>query len=103
CGTVLARRFGLSTAQQRMLVACGAGAGFAAVYNVPLGGALLTAEVLVGSVRLPVVLPALGCSSVAALVAWIALPAQPTYTTIPSYGFHPSELGWAVLAGPLIG
>lgn len=28
-----------------MLVACAAGASFAAVYNVPLGGALLTAEV----------------------------------------------------------
>src|SRR6202043_638579 len=32
--------------QRRLLVACGAGAGMAAVYNVPLGGALFALEVL---------------------------------------------------------
>ncbi|MEA2145300.1 MAG: hypothetical protein QOG59_887, partial [Solirubrobacteraceae bacterium] len=35
--------------QRRLLVAAGAGAGFAAVYNVPLGGALLAMEVFLGS------------------------------------------------------
>jgi H+/Cl- antiporter ClcA len=94
---------GLTTPQCRLLVACGAGAGLACVYNVPLGGALFTAEVLLGAVRLPVMLPALACSSVATLVAWVALPDEPTYRTIPAYAFHPAELGWALLAGPLIG
>ena len=103
CGDLLARWSGLTVAQRRMLVACGAGAGFAAVYNVPLGGALLTAEVLLGTVRLPVVLPALACSSVAALTAWVFLPTGPTYTTVPAYGYAPAELLWALLAGPLIG
>ena len=103
CGNLLARWSGLTAAQRRMLVACGAGAGFAAVYNVPLGGALLTAEVLLGTVRLPVVLPALACSSVAALTAWVFLPTGPTYTTVPAYGYAPAELFWALLAGPLIG
>ena len=32
--------------QRRLLVASGAGAGFAAVYNVPLGGTLLALEVM---------------------------------------------------------
>jgi len=41
-------------------VACGGGAGLAAVYNVPLGGAIFTAEVLLGSFALPTVLPGLG-------------------------------------------
>src|SRR6185437_15955834 len=36
-GTLLAERARLSPPQQRLLVACGAGAGLAAVYNVPLG------------------------------------------------------------------
>src|ERR1700761_3182294 len=38
----------LSVGQRRLLVACGGGAGLAAVYNVPLAGALFTAEVMVG-------------------------------------------------------
>jgi H+/Cl- antiporter ClcA len=51
-GSVVGRWTGLSTAQLRLLVACGGGAGFAAVYNVPLGGALFTAEILLGSLCL---------------------------------------------------
>ena len=49
--------------QRRLLVASGAGAGFAAVYNVPLGGALLALEVFLGTLVLPLVLPALLMSS----------------------------------------
>ena len=66
--------------QRRLLVACGAGAGMAAVYNVPLGGALFALEVLLGTLTLPLVLPALATSLIATGVAWIALPARPTYT-----------------------
>jgi len=103
CGSVLARSSGLTVAQRRLLVACGAGAGLAAVYNVPLGGALFTAEVLYGTVRLPVILPALACSSVATLVAWVYLPTTATYPGVPDFGFHPAIMVWAVLAGPVIG
>ena len=38
-GSVLAGWGGLSAQQRRLLVACGGGAGLAAVYNVPLAGA----------------------------------------------------------------
>ena len=103
CGSLLARWSGLTVAQRRLLVACGAGAGLAAVYNVPLGGALFTAEVLCGTVRLPVMLPALACSWVATLVAWVYLPSRATYPHVPDYPFHPSVLVWALLVGPLIG
>ena len=51
--------------QRRLLVACGAGAGMAAVYNVPLGGALFALEVLLGTLTLPLVLPALATSLIA--------------------------------------
>ena len=103
CGSVLSGWLGLPASPRRLLVACGAGAGFAAVYNVPLGGALLTVEVLLGAVRLPVVLPALACSSVATLTAWVYLPVQPTYLTVAAFAFHPPELVWALLVGPLLG
>ena len=88
--------------QRRLLVACGAGAGFAAVYNVPLGGALFALEVLLGTVALPLVLPALATSVIATAVAWIALGTKPTYT-LPHFGLHPAQMVWALLAGPIIG
>jgi len=46
-------------------VACGAGAGLAAVYNVPLSGALFTLEVLLCSARPRHVVPAALSSAVA--------------------------------------
>ncbi len=88
--------------QRRLLVASGAGAGFAAVYNVPLGGALFALEVLLGSVSLPLVLPALATSVIATAVGWITLGTSPTYR-LPTYAVHPEQLAWAVVVGPIIG
>jgi len=102
-GSLLARWARLTPAQRQLLVACGGGAGMAAIYNVPLGGALLTAEVLYGSLALPVVLPALLCSAIATGVSWIFVPAHSTYPGIPSYHVHGSQLVWVLIAGPLIG
>jgi chloride channel protein, CIC family len=89
--------------QRRLLVACGGGAGLAAVYNVPLGGALFTAEILCGSISLPVMLPALACSWIATTTAWIYLPTHATYLDIPQYRFTGTLLIWALLVGPVIG
>jgi len=102
-GNLLSEWGKLSPAQQRLLVACGGGSGLACVYNVPLGGALFTAEVLIGSVTLPTVLPALACSSIATMTAWILLPQHATYLNIPSYALHPQLVVWALLVGPIVG
>jgi CIC family chloride channel protein len=88
--------------QRRLLVASGAGAGMAAVYNVPLGGALFALEVLLGTLALPLVLPALVTSVIATAVAWITLGTNPTYS-VPNYGVHASQLVWAALMGPIAG
>ncbi|MGX7677463.1 chloride channel protein [Jatrophihabitans sp. DSM 45814] len=102
-GSIFAGRVGLSSAQRRLLVACGGGAGLAAVYNVPLGGALFTAEVLCGSITLPTVLPALACSSVATLTGWLYLPTTPTYSDIPTYHSSGRIVVWSLLIGPVVG
>lgn len=98
----LCRWAGLSAAESRLLVACGAGAGMAAVYNVPLGGALFTLEVLLGSLTLPLVLPALATAFTATAVSWLFLPNLPTYA-IPSYPTTDMQTVWAVVFGPLAG
>jgi CIC family chloride channel protein len=102
-GSVLAHRMRLTPAQRRLLVACGGGAGLAAVYNVPLGGALFAAEVLLGAVNLPVVLPALLCSAIATAVSWVYLPQHATYPDIATFHLAARLVVWALLAGPVIG
>jgi chloride channel protein, CIC family len=102
-GSLMSRWLKLSPAQRRLLVACGGGAGLAAVYNVPLGGALFTAEVLLGSFALPTVLPALACSVIATSVAWVYLPSGATYADIPGYHLSGSIMVWSLPAGLVIG
>jgi len=102
-GGLLGRWFGLSAAQQRLLIAGGGGAGLACVYNVPLGGAFFTAEILCGSVSVATMLPALACCGVATITAWVYLPNQATYLNVPGYHVSAALLVWALLAGPLIG
>lgn len=102
-GSVVSRYLRLSTAQRRLLTACGAGAGLAAVYNVPLGGAFFTIEVMLGSAALPSVLPAVACSAIATCTAWLYLPSAATYVGVPNYQFSASILVWSLIVGPLIG
>ena len=101
-GAAIASRLGtwrnFSPGHLRLLVACGAGAGVAAVYNVPLGGALFACEVLLGGISLPAVVPALLVSFTATCVSWIALPNQSTYAALP----HPVTAA-LVLGAAIIG
>jgi len=73
----LSDRARLSDEQRKLLVACGAGAGMAAAYGVPLGGALFAVEVLRGVLALRLVLPALLASAIATAVSWLVLPNAP--------------------------
>ena len=93
---------GLPDDKRRLLVACGAGAGFAAAYGVPLGGALFALEVLHGELAPRFVLPALLTSVIATGVSWLFLPNAPTYL-IPAYPGSLSVAMWALLAGPVAG
>jgi H+/Cl- antiporter ClcA len=99
---LLSDRNKLSDEQRRLLVACGAGAGMAAAYGVPLGGALFALEVMRGVLALRLVLPALLTSLIATGVSWIALPDAPTYI-IPAFASSASAVTWALFAGPIAG
>lgn len=92
----------LSPEQRHLLVACGAGAGMAAAYNVPLGGALFAVEVLLGTMSLTNVLAAVITSFVAVTVSWLFLPNEPTFH-VAQLSMTPSLLVWAAVAGPILG
>ncbi len=105
-GAVFANLFSdkgrLSDEQRRLLVACGAGAGMAAAYGVPLGGALFALEVLRGMLALRLILPALLTSLIATIISWLVLPNTPTYH-IPAFSNSADALGWALIIGPIAG
>jgi H+/Cl- antiporter ClcA len=98
----LARAARLSDAETRLLVACGAGAGLAAVYNVPLGGGVFALEVLLETVSASAVIPALATSVIAAQVAWIGLGNETLYE-VHTYVTSGSLVAWSIAAGPVFG
>jgi chloride channel protein, CIC family len=102
-GAWISERCRLPEEQHALLIACGAGAGVGAVYNVPFAGALFAAELYFGSISLGTVVPALLTAAIASAVGWITLPMGPIYH-LPQVGYpSPSLLAWALVVGPLIG
>ena len=99
---VVTRRAGLTERETKILVACGAAAGLAAVYDVPLGGALFAVEVLLGELTLATALPAFATSAIAAVVARLAIPDEVLYH-VPAMHMSPSLLVWALVVGPVLG
>ena len=100
--TKLSARANLTPEYARIMIACGAGAGLAAVYNVPLGGTLFTLEVLLGTFSLPASMAALGTCVIATLVAWLGLGHGLQYS-LPPIAVSPSFIVWSLLVGPMIG
>jgi H+/Cl- antiporter ClcA len=100
--TKLSARANLTPECTRIMIACGAGAGLAAVYNVPLGGTLFTLEVLLGTFSLPSSVAALATCLIATLVAWLGLGHGLQYS-VPPLPISRSIIVWSLLVGPVIG
>ena len=101
-GGLLARWGRLPACQRRLLAACGAGAGIAAVYDVPFGGALFALEVLLGSLALPLVAPAFLATLTATATYWLFFPDEPTYH-VPAMPLTAGLAVFAILAAPVAG
>jgi CIC family chloride channel protein len=99
-----------SSDQRLALVACGAGAGLASIYNVPVGGAFFALECVWGLARLRtqpteaavMVIAAFATSYLATAVAWIAVPDRPIYP-VAAWNIDASLMAFAMLGGPLFG
>ena len=102
-GSWLASRLGVDEERGRVLVACGAAAGIAAAYDVPLGGALFGLEVLLGSFALELLGPIVVACVVATAVSRI-LPGAHLAYHIPKYELlHPRQLLPALVLAPVLG
>jgi CIC family chloride channel protein len=109
-GSMAAERMRLPDDTRRVLVACGAGAGLAAIYNVPFGGACFALEVVLGltmvarmrSAAVGIVLSAVASAWLATVVARVAVPDRPTYT-LERDTWNATLLLFALFIGPLLG
>jgi CIC family chloride channel protein len=90
----LGSRLGVAPHRLKILVGCGAAAGLAAAYNIPIGGALFAMEVILGNFALEIFGPIVASSVISTLLARWARGDQPRYAA-PGY-----ELvsGWELLA-----
>lgn len=98
----LSAKAGLSPEESKIMLACGAGAGLAAVYNVPLGGAVFVLEVLLCTFNWTILLPALTSSAIAVLVSWWGLGNESIYQ-LPEFTLNASLIIWSILASPVLG
>ena len=98
----ISRAARLSPRESRILIACGAGAGLAAVYNVPFGGALFAVEVLLAEVSFAAAVPAFATAAIAAAVARLVVPADPMYA-LPPVQVSAQLVVWSIVVGPVIG
>jgi CIC family chloride channel protein len=99
----LGRRANVDADQLKLLVACGASAGMAAVYNTPIGGSLFGLEVFLGGLALELYGPIIFASVTATLISRTLLEDHPSYVIPPYRLNHPSELPLYLLLGVLVG
>ncbi len=85
------KRSSLSALQRRVLLGSAAGAGLAAVYNVPAAGTLFALGIVLHSWRPLAVLVAVATSSIATVTAW------PLSHGHPSFVWPDTEYTWKVL------
>ena len=90
-----ADRLGLTPEDRRIIVACGAGAGLAAVYSIPLSGAIYTLEILLVS-------RALITSGIAVLIS-TGFTRPAFFYTVPTLTPSLSLTVFGTLMGPVLG
>lgn len=98
----VSEKAGLSIKETKIMIACGAGAGLAAVYNVPLGGAVFTMEVLFCTYSWSILVPALITSAIATLISWSGLGIESIYH-VADLKLSTSIMAWSILTSPIFG
>ena len=88
----LGRRLRLSTPRLRLIVACGAAAGIAAVYNVTITGALFVAEILLGSIAMESLGPLLVAAVTSSMMSRYVGGAEAYFSSPPFQLASPFEL-----------
>lgn len=105
-GSFLARSLDLSPSDGRIAVAAGIGSGIGSIFGAPLGGALLSAEIVYrDDIEVEAVIPAMISSIIGYAVSSAFLGFQPMFgfATQGQRFFDPAQLGWFALIGVVSG
>jgi chloride channel protein, CIC family len=90
-GSNTGKFFSLSPYEKTVLIAAGASAGIAAVFNSPIAGVLFSLEILIGEITIPTFIPLLIASAIGTLISEVLYSGQL---------FHLATSGWMVAALP---
>jgi CIC family chloride channel protein len=90
-GSNTGKFFNLSAYEKTVLIAAGASAGIAAVFNSPIAGVLFSLEVLIGEITIPTLIPLLIASATGVVVSKALYSGQL---------FHLATDGWSMHALP---
>ncbi|MFX0171190.1 MAG: chloride channel protein [Candidatus Hodarchaeota archaeon] len=93
-GSYLGQRYHCTPAEANILIAAGAGAGIAAVFNAPLGGTLFSLEILLATISLHTAVPIAIACIVAVSVNFLILGNLLSVFHIPAYSI---ETFWELL------
>lgn len=102
-GSNLARIFGLSPRDMKILLGCGAAAGIAGIFKSPVGGFLFTLEVLRMQLATVSVMAVMTATVTAALVAYMLSGFTLDFPGIQAPSFAPGLTGWFFILGVFIG
>lgn len=86
-------RLGVGPHRLKILIGCGAAAGLASAYNVPIGGALFAMEVILGNFALEIFGPIVVSSVISTLISRAFAGNTPLYAA-PGYAL---ASGWEIL------
>ncbi|WDF76086.1 chloride channel protein [Mucilaginibacter sp. KACC 22773] len=90
-GSNVGKFFKLTPYEKTVLLAAGASAGIAAVFNSPIAGVLFSLEILIGEITIPTFIPLLIASATGVVVSKLLYSGQL---------FHLVTEGWVVMAIP---
>jgi len=98
-GSAVGRTLGFTRRELSVLLAAGAGAGIAASFNTPIGGAIFALEIILREFELKVFSPIFLASVTATLVARGVMGKAAMLDRVP----YQLESGWEILAYALLG
>lgn len=103
-GSFLGRHYKCNPAETNVLIAAGAGAGIASVFNAPLGGSLFAIEVLLSTISLHTAVPIVIACIVAVTLNFLVLGETSSVFSIPVYRIEsPFEIILVLILGFSIG
>ncbi|HEV2467725.1 MAG TPA: chloride channel protein [Candidatus Sulfotelmatobacter sp.] len=100
-GSIIGQMIPSSPAERRILLACGAAAGLAAVFKTPFAGVMMAIELLVFEFRARSFIPIALASATGTMVAMGFRGGLPVFPLQTNYHFHAAELPFFVLLGVL--